>query len=61
MDLPFSCKGGVFSTCKARVIEGEVEMDVNYALVDEEVERGFILSCQAHPKSKKVVVDFDQS
>jgi len=60
-DLPFSCKGGVCSTCKARVIEGEVEMDVNYALVDEEVERGFILSCQAHPKSKKVVVDFDQS
>lgn len=60
-DLPFSCKGGVCSTCKARVIEGEVEMDANYALVDEEVERGFILTCQSHPKTKKVVVDFDQS
>jgi ring-1,2-phenylacetyl-CoA epoxidase subunit PaaE len=58
-DLPFSCKGGVCCTCRARVIEGEVEMEVNYALEPEEVEQGFILTCQAHPRSEKVVIDFD--
>ena len=59
MDLPFSCKGGVCATCKAKLLEGEVEMDLNHALSVEEVEAGFVLSCQAHPISKKVVVDFD--
>lgn len=58
-DLPYACKGGVCCTCKCKVIEGEVEMDVNYALEDEEVEQGYILSCQSHPRSQKVVVDFD--
>jgi len=60
-DLPYACKGGVCCTCKCKVMEGEVEMDVNYALEDDEVADGFVLSCQAHPKSKKVVVDFDVS
>jgi ring-1,2-phenylacetyl-CoA epoxidase subunit PaaE len=60
-DLPYACKGGVCCTCKAKLIEGEVEMDVNYALEDDEVENGYILTCQSHPKSKKVVVDFDVS
>lgn len=60
-DLPYACKGGVCCTCKCKVVEGEVEMEVNYALEDEEVEQGYVLSCQAHPKSKKVVVDFDVS
>ncbi len=58
-DLPFACKGGVCCTCRAKVLEGNVSMDVNYALEDEEVEQGFILTCQAHPISDKVVIDFD--
>ncbi|HKK80179.1 MAG TPA: 1,2-phenylacetyl-CoA epoxidase subunit PaaE [Phaeodactylibacter sp.] len=58
-DLPYACKGGVCSTCRAKLTEGEVKMDVNYALEPEEVEAGFILTCQAHPKSDKVAVDFD--
>lgn len=59
-DLPFSCKGGVCATCKARLIEGDVEMDLNHSLSTEEIQSGMILTCQAHPISKKVVVDFDQ-
>ena len=58
-DLPFACKGGVCSTCKCKIIEGSVEMKVNYALEESEVENNFILSCQAVPTSKKVKVDFD--
>lgn len=58
-DLPFACKGGMCCTCKARLLEGEVEMDVHWGLEHEEVERGYILTCQSHPKSEKVVVDFD--
>ncbi len=58
-DLPFSCKGGVCTTCKAKIIEGEVEMEANYGLEPEEVTAGFILTCQSHPRSKKVVIDFD--
>ncbi len=59
VDLPFACKGGVCCTCKSKLIEGEVEMEVNYGLEPEEVKAGFILTCQSHPRSKKVVVDFD--
>ncbi|MCC9167956.1 1,2-phenylacetyl-CoA epoxidase subunit PaaE [Pontibacter harenae] len=59
-DLPYSCKGGVCSTCRARVVEGEVEMDVNYSLEPEEVQAGYILTCQSRPLTEKVVVDFDQ-
>lgn len=58
-DLPFACKGGVCCTCKARLLEGEVEMEVNWGLEQEEVEQGFILTCQSHPKTEIVVVDFD--
>lgn len=58
-DLPFSCRGGVCSTCKARVLEGEVEMTVNYGLEPDELARGYVLTCQAHPKSSKVTVSFD--
>lgn len=60
LDLPHSCKGGVCSTCKARLLEGEVDMDITHGLEDGEIEAGFILTCQAHPISEKVVVDFDQ-
>jgi ring-1,2-phenylacetyl-CoA epoxidase subunit PaaE len=58
-DLPFACKGGVCCTCRAKLVSGEVSMDVNYALEPEEVEQGFILTCQSHPRTEKVVVDFD--
>ncbi len=58
-DLPFACKGGVCATCRAKLVEGEVEMDINYALEPEEIEQGFILTCQSHPRTNKVVVDFD--
>ena len=58
-DLPFACKGGVCCTCKAKVLEGTARMDVNYALEPDEVEAGYILTCQAHPTSEKLVVSFD--
>jgi ring-1,2-phenylacetyl-CoA epoxidase subunit PaaE len=60
-DLPFACKGGVCCTCRAKLLEGEADMDVNYALEPEEVENGFILTCQSHPRSDALVVDFDVS
>ncbi|HMQ59783.1 MAG TPA: phenylacetate-CoA oxygenase/reductase subunit PaaK [Flavilitoribacter sp.] len=58
-DLPFSCKGGVCSTCRAKLIEGSVDMDVNWALEQDELEDGYILTCQSHPKTSRVTVDFD--
>lgn len=58
-DLPYACKGGVCCTCKAKLLEGEVEMEVNWGLEQDEIERGYILTCQSHPKTEKVVVDFD--
>ena len=58
-DLPYACKGGVCCTCRAKVIEGEVDMEVNYALEKEEVAQGFVLTCQAHPKTERVFIDFD--
>ncbi len=58
-DAPFACKGGVCCTCKAKVLRGEVSMDVNYALTPEEVEQGYVLTCQAHPKSNDVLISFD--
>lgn len=61
IELPYSCKGGVCSTCRAKLIEGEVDMDVNFALEDYEVARGFVLCCQSYPVTDRVVVDFDQS
>jgi ring-1,2-phenylacetyl-CoA epoxidase subunit PaaE len=59
-DLPFSCKGGVCSTCKAKLLKGEVDMDVNYALEPDELANGYILTCQAHPKTNILVIDYDQ-
>ncbi len=58
-DLPFACKGGVCTTCKAKLIEGKIEMEVNYGLEPDEVDAGYILTCQSHPRSEKVMVDFD--
>ena len=59
VDLPYSCKGGVCSTCRCRLTEGEVDMDVNFALEDYEVARGFILACQSYPVTDRVVITFD--
>ena len=58
-DLPFACKGGVCCTCRAKLVSGAVKMDVNYALEKEEVEQGFILTCQSHPTTEEVIIDFD--
>jgi len=59
LELPFSCKGGVCATCKAKLLEGQVEMDKNHALSAAEVAAGYILTCQSHPISPHVVIDFD--
>lgn len=60
MDAPYSCKAGVCSTCRCKVLEGEVEMAVNHALEDYEVRAGYVLSCQATPLSDRVVVTYDE-
>ncbi len=58
-DVPYACKGAVCCTCRAKVLEGEVEMEMNYALEDDEVEDGYVLTCQCHPRSEKVVISYD--
>ncbi|MGW4929587.1 1,2-phenylacetyl-CoA epoxidase subunit PaaE [Agromyces sp. NPDC004153] len=58
-DVPFACAGGVCGTCRARLVEGSVNMTENYALEPDELERGYVLTCQSHPKSDRVVVDYD--
>ena len=61
VELPYSCKGGVCATCRTFVREGEVRMDSNYGLEPWEVEKGFVLACQSHPVSSKVVLDYDKT
>ncbi len=58
-DVPFACTGGVCGTCRARLLEGSVQMTQNYALEPDELERGYVLTCQSHPKTTTVVVDYD--
>jgi ring-1,2-phenylacetyl-CoA epoxidase subunit PaaE len=58
-DLPFACRGGVCGTCRAKLVEGTVAMDVNYALEPEEMDEGYVLTCQSHPTSERVVLDYD--
>jgi ring-1,2-phenylacetyl-CoA epoxidase subunit PaaE len=58
-ELPFSCKGGMCATCKGRIEDGEVTMSKNYALIDAEVEAGYVLTCQAHPVTDRVTVRYD--
>ena len=60
MDLPYACKGGMCSTCRAKVVEGKVEMALNYSLEPWEIAAGFVLTCQSHPVTDKVVIDYDQ-
>ncbi len=58
-DLPFACKSGVCCTCRAKLLEGEVDMAVNYALDPVEVQAGFVLTCQSRPLTDRVVLDYD--
>jgi len=60
LDAPFACKAGVCSTCRAKVLEGEVDMRTNHALEDYEVRQGYVLTCQCYPLSDRVVVSYDQ-
>ena len=60
LDAPYACKAGVCSTCKCKVIDGEVEMMANHALEDYEVRAGYILSCQSFPLTDRLVIDYDQ-
>ena len=59
LDAPYACTGGSCCTCRAKALEGSVDMEVNYALTDDEVEEGYILTCQSRPTSNRVVVDYD--
>jgi ring-1,2-phenylacetyl-CoA epoxidase subunit PaaE len=59
-DAPYACKGGVCGTCRAKLISGSVEMDQHFALEQREIDAGFVLACQSHPTTPKVVLDFDQ-
>lgn len=58
-DVPFACAGGVCGTCRAKVVSGSVTMDENYALEQDELDKGYVLTCQSHPTSKDVTLDFD--
>lgn len=58
-DIPYSCKGGVCSTCKALVVEGKVHMDIHYGLEPDEIDAGYVLTCQSHPRSERLILDYD--
>lgn len=60
VDAPYSCRGGVCSTCRAKVIKGSVKMNLNYTLTDKEVEQGYILTCQSHPTSEELIISYDE-
>ncbi|HXF44979.1 MAG TPA: 2Fe-2S iron-sulfur cluster-binding protein, partial [Burkholderiaceae bacterium] len=59
-DLPYSCKGGMCCTCRARKLEGEVKMHKNYALEEADLAAGYVLTCQSYPLSERVVLSFDE-
>lgn len=60
IDAPYSCRGGVCSTCRAKVLKGSVRMNLNYTLTDKEVEQGYILTCQSHPTSEELIISYDE-
>ena len=59
IDIPYSCKGGVCSTCKALVVEGKVHMDIHYGLEPDEIDAGYVLTCQSHPRTERLILDYD--
>ena len=59
IDAPYSCKGGICTTCKAKLLQGTVRMDANYALTDKELKNGYILVCQSHPTSEEIILSWD--
>ena len=59
VDAPYSCKGGVCTSCMGKLVEGTVKMDANYALTDKEIAAGFVLCCQGHPTSDSVTISWD--
>ncbi len=59
LDVPFSCQGGICTTCMAKLDSGTVSMDSNFALSEKEIADGFILTCQSHPTSEEVIVNYD--
>lgn len=61
LDVPYACTGGSCCTCRAKTLEGSAEMEVNYALTDQEVNDGYILTCQSHPQTPRMIVDYDAS
>ena len=61
LDLPYACKGGMCCTCRARLVEGAATMAVNYSLEKWEIDAGFVLTCQSHPTTARVVLDYDQA
>jgi ring-1,2-phenylacetyl-CoA epoxidase subunit PaaE len=60
LDVPYSCRSGVCATCRAKLLEGRVRMDRNFALEQADLDAGFVLTCQAHPLTERVVVSFDE-
>lgn len=60
IDAPYSCRGGVCSTCRAKIIKGTAKMNINYTLTDKEIEQGFILTCQSHPTSSELTISYDE-
>ncbi len=60
LDAPYSCRGGVCSTCKAKITNGTVKMNINYSLTDKEVEEGLVLTCQSHPTSSEITINYDK-
>lgn len=60
VDAPYSCKGGICTSCRAKLLEGTVHMNVNYALTDKEIQKGYILCCQSHPTSEFVKITWDE-
>lgn len=60
VDAPYSCRGGVCSTCRAKVLKGSVQMNLNYTLTDKEIEQGYILTCQSHPTSEELIISYDE-
>jgi ring-1,2-phenylacetyl-CoA epoxidase subunit PaaE len=59
IDAPYSCRSAICSTCMAKLVEGEVEMEMNHVLTDEELEEGYIVTCQSHPVTDVVKINYD--